>query len=140
MSVNKVILIGRLGRDPELRYTQGGTAVANFSIACDESYKDKSGERQKRTEWVNLVLWGKTAELAQQYLHKGDLSYFEGRLQTRKWKDKEQNDRQTTEVVVSQMTFLQTKRSDNAAPDTTSGADFDHADGGAPMGGEDCPF
>ncbi len=79
MSVNKVILVGRLGRDPETRYTGAGQAVANFSLATDESYKDRNGERQKRTEWHKIVLWGKQAEIAQQYLKKGSLIFVEGR-------------------------------------------------------------
>jgi single-strand DNA-binding protein len=89
MSVNKVILIGRLGRDPETRFTASGQAVANFSIATDESYKDRNGERQKRTEWHRLVVWGKQAEVVQKFLKKGSQAYFEGRLQTREWQDKE---------------------------------------------------
>ncbi len=87
MSVNKVILVGRLGRDPETRYTGGGQAVANFSVATDESYKDKNGERQKRTEWHKIVVWGKQAEIAQQYLKKGSLIFIEGRIQSREWQD-----------------------------------------------------
>jgi single-strand DNA-binding protein len=137
MSVNKVILIGRLGKDPETRYTSGGTAVSNFSIACDESYKDKSGERQKRTEWVNLVLWGKTAELAKEYLHKGAMAYFEGRLQTRKWQDKEGNDRYSTEVVVTEMKFLQTDKNKQNGGGQATGSDFDGAGG---INDEDIPF
>src|SRR4051794_38900692 len=89
MSVNKVILVGRLGRDPETRYTGSGQAVANFSIATDESYKDKNGEKQKRTEWHKIIVWGKQAEIAQQYLKKGGLVFIEGRIQSREWKDKE---------------------------------------------------
>src|SRR6202035_5418906 len=101
MSVNKVILVGRLGRDPETRYTGGGQAVANFSMATDESYKDKNGERQKRTEWHKIVVWSKLAEIAQQYLKKGSLLYLEGRLQTREWQDKEGQKRTTTEIVAT---------------------------------------
>src|SRR5437879_10990297 len=89
MSVNKVILVGRLGRDPETRYTGGGQAVANFSVATDESYKDKNGERQKRTEWHRITAWGKLAEICQQYLKKGTMVYIEGRIQSREWQDKE---------------------------------------------------
>ncbi len=88
MSVNKAILVGRLGRDPETRYTSGGQAVANFTLATDETYKDRAGERQKRTEWHRIVLWGKLAEITQQYLKKGMLVYIEGRIQTRQWEDK----------------------------------------------------
>ena len=88
MSVNKAILVGRLGRDPETRYTSGGQAVANFTLATDETFKDRAGERQKRTEWHRVVLWGKLAEIAQQYLKKGQLVYLEGRIQSRQWEDK----------------------------------------------------
>jgi single-strand DNA-binding protein len=89
MSVNKVILVGRLGKDPETRYTSSGQAVCNFSLATDETYKDRAGERQKRTEWHRIVVWAKQAEIAQQYLHKGSLIYLEGRIQTRQWDDRE---------------------------------------------------
>jgi len=106
MSVNKVILVGRLGRDPETRYTGGGQAVANFSVATDESYKDKNGERQKRTEWHKIVVWSKLAEIAQQYLKKGSLLYLEGRLQTREWQDKEGQKRTTTEIVATNFRML----------------------------------
>ena len=101
MSVNKVILVGRLGRDPETRYTGGGQAVANFSVATDETYKDKSGERQKRTEWHKIVVWGKQAEIAQQYLKKGSLIFIEGRIQSREWQDKEGQKRTSFEIVAT---------------------------------------
>src|SRR6266849_5140175 len=106
MSVNKVILVGRLGRDPETRYTGGGQAVANFSVATDESYKDKNGERQKRTEWHKIVVWGKQAEIAQQYLKKGSLVFIEGRIQSREWQDKEGQKRTSFEVVASNFRML----------------------------------
>ena len=89
MSVNKVILVGRLGRDPETKYTSAGQAVCKFSLATDESFKDRNGERQKRTEWHRIVVWAKQAEIAQQYLKKGSLIYLEGRIQSREWTDKE---------------------------------------------------
>ena len=96
--VNKVILIGNLGRDPELRYTQGGTAVANFSLATTESYTDRNtNERVEKTEWHRIVAWGKTGELCSQYLAKGRTVYIEGRIQTRDWEDKDGNKRNTTE-------------------------------------------
>ncbi len=101
MSVNKVILVGRLGRDPETRYTSGGQAVANFSVATDESYKDRNGERQKRTEWHKIVVWGKQAEIAQQYLKKGSLIFLEGRIQSREWQDKEGQKRTSFEIVAN---------------------------------------
>ena len=106
MSVNKVILVGRLGRDPETRYTGGGQAVANFSVATDESYKDKSGERQKRTEWHKIVVWGKQAEIAQQYLKKGSLVFIEGRIQSRDWQDKEGQKRTSFEIVANNFRML----------------------------------
>jgi single-strand DNA-binding protein len=106
MSVNKAILVGRLGRDPETRYTSGGQAVANFSLATDESYKDRNGERQKRTEWHKIVVWGKQAEIAQQYLKKGSLIFIEGRIQSREWQDKEGQKRTSFEIVASNFRML----------------------------------
>ena len=127
MSVNKVILVGRLGRDPEIRYTAGGQAVANFSIATDESYKDRTGERQKRTEWHRIVVWGKQAEVVQKYLKKGNEAYFEGRLQTREWQDKEGQKRTTTEIVVTDFRFLGGK-SDSMAAGAGASAISSHSD------------
>ena len=127
MSVNKVILVGRLGRDPEIRYTAGGQAVANFSIATDESYKDRTGERQKRTEWHRIVVWGKQAEVVQKYLKKGNEAYFEGRLQTREWQDKEGQKRTTTEIVVTDFRFLGGK-SDSMAAGAGASATSSHSD------------
>jgi len=106
MSVNKVILVGRLGRDPETRYTGGGQAVANFSVATDETYRDKAGERQKRTEWHKIVVWGKQAEIAQQYLKKGSLIFIEGRIQSREWQDKEGQKRTSFEIVANNFRML----------------------------------
>jgi len=104
--VNKVILIGNLGRDPELRKTANGTSVASFSLATTERYNDKSGERQDRTEWHNIVAWGKLGELANQYLKKGRSAYIEGRLTTRSWDDKDGNKRYKTEITANQIQFL----------------------------------
>lgn len=105
--VNKVILIGNLGRDPELRRTPSGTSVASFSIATSEKFTDRNGSRQDRTEWHNIVMWGKLAELAGQYLKKGRTVYLEGRLQTTSWEDKNGGGkRYKTEVVANQMQFL----------------------------------
>ena len=106
MSVNRAILVGRLGRDPETRYTSGGQAVCNFPLATDETYKDRNGERQKRTEWHRIVVWGKQAEIAQQYLHKGSLIFVEGRIQTRQWDDREGQKRTTVEIVASNFRML----------------------------------
>jgi len=106
-SVNKVILLGNLGADPEIRFTTGGQAVANFRMATTDSWADKSsGQRQERTEWHRVVVWGKLAELCGEYLKKGRQCYVEGRLQTREWQDKEGQKRYTTEVVASQVVFL----------------------------------
>ena len=105
-SVNKVILIGRLGRDPELRYTQGGQAVANFTLATNERFANKSGEQQERTEWHRVAIFGRLAEIAAEYLRKGSQVYIEGRLRTRKWQDNQGNDRYSTEIVASEMQML----------------------------------
>jgi single-strand DNA-binding protein len=121
MSVNKVILVGRLGRDPETRYTGSGQAVANFSLATDETYKDKSGERQKRTEWHKIVVWGKQAEIAQQYLKKGSLVFVEGRIQSREWQDKEGQKRTSFEIVANNFRMLG-GRADGAAAAAGAGA------------------
>jgi len=105
--VNKIILIGNLGRDPEVRYTPSGVAVANFSIATSEEWKDKgSGEKQERTEWHRIVAWRRLAEICGDYLKKGSQVYIEGKLQTRKWQDRDGNDRWTTEVYVISMQML----------------------------------
>jgi len=105
--INKVILIGNLGDNPEVRYTAGGAAVANIRMATSESWKDKeTGEQQERTEWHRVVFFGRLAEIVAEYLKKGAQVYVEGRLQTRKWQDKEGNDRYSTEVVASEMQML----------------------------------
>ncbi len=113
-SVNKVILVGRLGKDPEVRFTASGTAVANFSIATDESYKDKQGEKRKKTEWHNIVVWGNSVEaFVQKYLHKGDMVYVEGKLQTRSWDDKDGNKKYTTEINVTDIKGLVLQNADD---------------------------
>ena len=106
-SVNKVILIGNLGSDPELRFTPSGVQVANFSLATSESWTDKAGERQERTEWHRIVLWRRLAEVAGQYLKKGSKIYIEGKLQTRSWEDQNGQKRYTTEVVANSMEMLE---------------------------------
>ena len=116
--VNRVILLGNLGKDPEVRSLENGTKVASFTIATSESYKDKNGERQTNTEWHNLVLWRGLADVADKYLKKGNQIYIEGKLRTRSWTDKEDNKRYTTEIVVDNLTMLGGKR-DN---DDNSGA------------------
>jgi len=106
--VNKVILIGNLGQDPEVRYTGSGTAVANLRVACSDRFRNsKTNEWEERTEWISLVVFGKTAENCGEYLRKGRQIYAEGRLQTRQWEDREGNKRYTTEVVANQVLFLQ---------------------------------
>ena len=105
--VNKAIIVGTLGQDPEIRYTANGGAVANISVATNESWRDKAtGEAQERTEWHRIVMFGKLAEIAQQYLKKGSQAYFEGRIQTRKWQDQSGNDRYSTEIVANEMQML----------------------------------
>lgn len=105
-SLNKVMLIGRLGKDPEIRFTPDGSPVANFSLATSELWTDKSGTRQERTEWHNIVAWSKLADLSKRYLAKGRQVYIEGRLRTREWDDKDGNKRRTTEIVANQMVLL----------------------------------
>jgi single-strand DNA-binding protein len=112
-SVNKVILVGNLGRDPEVRYMPSGDALASFSIATTDNWKDKNGQKQERTEWHRISMFGKLAEIAGEYLKKGSSVYVEGRLQTRKWQDKEGNERQTTEVVADRMQMLGGKSGGN---------------------------
>lgn len=111
--MNKAILIGNLGKDPEVRYTPSGTAVANFSIATSESWKDKeSGEKRERTEWHRIVAWGKLAEICGEYLHKGKQVYVEGRIQTRDWEDNDGIKRYTTEIIINQILMLGTRSDD----------------------------
>ena len=109
-SVNKVILIGNLGKDPELKYLASGRAVANFSIATTENWKDKDGNRQEKTEWHYIVLWGRTAEVAKEYLSKGSSVYIEGRLQTRTWDDNDGHKHYKTEIVGDRMQFMGSRR------------------------------
>jgi len=134
-SVNKVILVGNLGRDPELRYTKDGQGVANFTIATNERWRGKDGNSQERTEWHRVVVWGKQAENCAQYLQKGRSVYLEGRLQTRDWEDREGNKRQTTEVVAQTVQFLGGRgegggRQDSPPPPSS----------GPPPDGDDIPF
>ncbi|HET8686577.1 MAG TPA: single-stranded DNA-binding protein [Methanosarcina sp.] len=139
MSVNKVILVGNCGKDPETRYMTNGEAVTNVSIATSENWKDKNGEKQERTEWHNLVFYKRLAEIAGEYLKKGSQIYVEGKMQTRKWQDKEGKDRYTTEIVCHELQMLGSKQSDSksepSAKDNTSPAKggFDPLD-------DDIPF
>ena len=111
MSVNKAILIGHLGKDPEVRYMPNGEAVANVTLATSETWKDKSGEKQEKTEWHNLVFYRRLAEIAGEYLKKGSQIYVEGRITTEKWQDKEGKDRYTTKIVANEMKMLDRKSS-----------------------------
>src|SRR6202521_3634914 len=148
-SINKVILVGRLGRDPELKYTASGVPFCRFSMATDDVWNDKgSGERQERTEWHNIVAWDRLAEICNQYLTKGRLVYIEGSLQTREWDDQEGNKRKTTEIRAREMVMLGGNPGENtgggprrAAPAETSSG----SGGGAPAGtstitDDDIPF
>jgi single-strand DNA-binding protein len=132
-SVNKVILIGNLGRDPETRYTTGGDAVTNLRIATTETWKDKSGEKQEKTEWHTVVLFGRQAEIAGEYLKKGRPVYIEGRLQTRKYTDKEGVEKYSTEIVGDRMQLLGGREGGGGAGGGSSG-------GGAGGGGGDVEF
>lgn len=104
--INKVILIGNLGQDPEIRQSQGGSVIASLNLATGEAWKDQQGQLQERTEWHRVVMFGRTAEIARDYLRKGSKLYLEGRLQTRKWQDKDGNDRYTTEIVAQEFQML----------------------------------
>lgn len=133
-SVNKVILIGNLGKDPELKHTSSGTAVASITVATNERFKDKSGEWQDKTEWHNVVLWQRLAEIASEYLKKGRSVYIEGRLQTRSWEDKQGQKRYTTEIVASDLVLLGGGRSEDGGGSgggrSSRGSDFDQSGGG----------
>lgn len=140
MSVNKAILIGRCGKDPETRYMTNGDAVTNVSIATSEAWKDKSGEKQEKTEWHNLTFYKRLAEVVGEYVKKGSEIYVEGKIQTRKWQDKEGKDRYTTEIICHEMKMLGGKResTDEAKPEKqaaqpSSKQNFDNFD-------DDLPF
>jgi single-strand DNA-binding protein len=147
-SINKVILIGNLGKDPEVRHLENGAAVANLPIATSETYKDrKTGEKVTQTEWHTIVLWRGLADIAEKYLHKGDKIYIEGKLRTRSWQDQDGNNRYTTEVVADNLTMLgkmndnSTGKSnavaDNKAPAPTNPSSDDFS---APDENDDLPF
>lgn len=144
-SLNKAMIIGRLGQDPDVRYTQSNTAVANLSVATSERYKDKQGEWKENTEWHRVVAWGRLAEICQEYLKKGSQVYIEGPIQTRKWEDKEGQTRYSTEIKALTMTMLDSKgegsgdvppKPDNSQPVSSNvdlNEDFDDID-------DDLPF
>jgi single-strand DNA-binding protein len=132
--VNKVILIGNLGKDPEVRHLEGGAAVAKFPLATTESFKDKAGQRIEQTEWHNIVLWRGLAEVAEKYLKKGMTIYVEGKLRTRSWDDKEGHKHYTTEVVTDNFTILSKRESSSTAPGKDDGESI------LPKTGDDLPF
>jgi single-strand DNA-binding protein len=149
-SVNKVILVGNLGRDAELRYTPGGAAVATLNLATTEVFKDREGQKKEDTQWHRVILWGKTAETLQDYLVKGKQIYVEGKLQTRKWKDKDGNDKYTTEVRGDRVVLLSgggrgdgAGRGEGGGRSTPAAADdFGHAEpgGSVELTDDDIPF
>jgi len=145
-SINKVILVGRLGRDPELKYTASGTPFCRFSMATDDSWTDKgSGERTERTEWHNIVVWDKLAEICNNYLTKGRIVYIEGRLQTREWDDQEGNKRKTTEIRARDMVLLGGGPSGEGGggsrrPPSGPLAGGEGQGGGSPITDDDIPF
>ena len=149
-SVNKVILVGNLGRDAELRYTPGGAAVATLNLATTEVFKDREGQKKEDTQWHRVILWGKTAESLQDYLTKGKQIYVEGKLQTRKWKDKDGNDKYTTEVRGDRVVLLSggargdgAGRGEGGGRSTPAAADdFGHAEpgGSVELTDDDIPF
>ena len=132
-SLNKAMLIGRLGKDPELRYTKSGGAVANFSIATDSRWKDREGNPQESTEWHNIVVFGRTADVVQQYLKKGRLVYVEGRLQTRDWVDNQNVKHYRTEIVANTVQFLERTEGAGGGPPASTGQ------GQGPQTGGDAP-
>ncbi len=138
MAVNKAIIIGNLGQDPEVRYTQSGTAVANFSVATTEKWKDKDGNSQEQTEWHRIVAFARLAEICGEYLSKGSKVYIEGRIQTRQWEDKDGNKRYTTEIVAREMKMLDTKGGNGSG--TSSGSNGEQPPIPEPMPGMDVPF
>lgn len=139
--INKVILIGNLGVDPEIRYTQSGTPVVNFRIATTERWKDKEGQQKEQTEWHSIVAWRRLAEICGEYLSKGSRVYIEGKLQTRKWQDQNGNDRYTTEIIANEMKMLTPRGAGtNEGVGTNSGGFDAFPPEPPPSTGEDVPF
>jgi len=138
-SVNKVILIGNLGRDPETRFLPDGGAITNISIATTDVWKDKSGDKQEKTEWHRVAFFGKLAEIAGEYLKKGSQVYVEGRLQTRKWQDKEGHEKFTTEIIADRMQMLGSRAGMGGAAASGAEGDRSHEGGGSSGGGSSKP-
>jgi single-strand DNA-binding protein len=137
--VNRVLLIGRLGKDPEVRYTPDGMMVTNFTMATDEQRKDKNGQKIQRTEWHRIVTFGKLAEICSSYLSKGKLIFIEGRIQTRSWEDKDGNKRSTTEIIANNMQMLDSKGT-TKSQDTTDDNQIQQYSGIDQIPEEDVPF
>ena len=131
--VNKVIIVGNVGRDPEVRFTKAGTAVATFSVATSERFKDRDGQQQERTEWHRVVAWAQLADICGKYLRKGKQVYIEGRLQTRDWEDKDGHKRYTTEVIANQMQMLGRREDDGGGSSYADDSSRGSAGGGDPM-------
>lgn len=141
--INKAILIGNLGADPEIRYTQSGTQVATFNVATTERWKGQDGQMQENTEWHRIVAWGRLAEICGEYLNKGSKVYIEGRIQTRKWQDQSGNDRYTTEIVAREMKMLSPRGGESSSSfggSSGGGDSFPEPPPGYGGMGEDVPF
>ena len=138
--INKVILIGNLGADPEIRYTQSGTAVVNFRLATTESWKGADGQNQEQTEWNQVVAWKRLAEICAEYLTKGSKVYIEGKLQTRKWQDQNGNDRYSTEIVAREMKMLSPRGQASSKENASPGGYNDFPPEPPPGTGDDVPF
>lgn len=138
--INKVIIVGNLGNDPETKYSGNGNAITNISVATSEGWKGQDGQKQERTEWHRIVMFNKLAEIAGQYLKKGSKVYIEGSLRTRKWQDKDGQDRYTTEIVASQMQMLDGKGDAPAASQQQASAQQSYADNSTGLDSEEIPF
>ncbi len=139
MSINKVILVGNLGKDPEVRQTSNGVAMVTFTLATSEKFKDKAGEMQERTEWHNIVVWGPLAETCGKYLHKGKQIYCEGRIQSRSYDDRDGNKRYVSEIVINSMQMLG-KRSDEVISSQACSLEKENVPGGEPFTDDPVPF
>ena len=138
--VNKVILVGNLGKDPEIRHLDNGVAVANFSLATTESYTNKQGERVNQTEWHNVVLWRGLADIAEKYLKKGNSVYIEGKIVTRKWEDKDSNTRYSTDIVADKMTMLGSKQESSSTTQPKITEPINSLDSSDESNNDDLPF
>ena len=138
--VNKAILVGNLGKDPEIRHLDNGVAVANFSLATTESYTNKQGERVNQTEWHNIVLWRGLADIAEKYLKKGNSVYIEGKIITRKWEDKDGNARYSTDIVADKMTMLGSKQESTSISQPKNNEETNSLNSSEQLNNDDLPF